>query len=159
MFLRAAAILWPGRAFARKGHLERDGALPQDGGASAKTRAVKSFRPWPAVNSPWSGLKTAVVRFKADAGAVQGDSQQGRDGLGIGGRDPPPGSLAAADRPAGRPGCARRTTPLNVQQRCDPVAQYRFDQRLFFGHNMAWVTFYCGLPALAAAGIAWACSG
>jgi hypothetical protein len=24
---------------------------------------------------------------------------------------------------------------------------------------MAWVTFYCGLPALAAAGIAWACSG
>ncbi|TWP53721.1 hypothetical protein FKR81_02900 [Lentzea tibetensis] len=27
------------------------------------------------------------------------------------------------------------------------------------GHDMAWATLYCGLPAVAAAAVAWACRG
>lgn len=62
MFLRAAAILWPGRAFARKGHLERDGALPKMAGFGQNARG-KEF---PAV----AGRKLVVVGSKDRSGRV-----------------------------------------------------------------------------------------
>ena len=62
VFLRAAAILWPGRAFARKGHLEWDGALLV---GHEERRAVVDLHGWMGVDgrderSPWCPARLAI---------------------------------------------------------------------------------------------------